>query len=57
MAKTQKTESVSIAYKDGKIQLTGKTIQVILAISNSELQKVYWYGSGKGILSVVDNKP
>lgn len=54
MANTQKTESVSVTYKDGRITLTGKTISVSLAISNSELQRVYWYGTGKGVMSVTE---
>lgn len=47
-SKIERTEDVSIIYKGGKITVIGATFRVELAVSSSELSKVYWGSQGKG---------
>lgn len=53
----QKKESVTVTYKDDKIIVRGKTIRAELAISATELGKVYWGSPGKGTLTLSSEEP
>jgi hypothetical protein len=48
----ERKENVTILYKDGKITVTAPSFKAELAVSSTELSKVYWGNVGKGAAKI-----
>jgi hypothetical protein len=58
MTKINRSEQVTITYRNDRITLTGKAIKGTLSISSSELAKVYWGNQGRGTFRLnYDDEP
>lgn len=45
-------EHVVLTYADGKITLKGEKIEAVLEIESSELSKLYFSGTGEGLVEL-----
>lgn len=45
----ERKENVTIDYKDGIITVKAGSFKIALSVTNSELTKVYWGNTGKGL--------
>lgn len=52
MPVVSKKENVTITYSSGTIVIKGQTIDIVGAISSSELMSIYWGSKGKGSVRV-----
>lgn len=57
-SRIERAENVSVTYRGSRIVVTGKSFQITLSISTSELTSIYWGATGNAFALVsVDPKP
>lgn len=52
MSSINKSEKVTLTYKDGKIKVLGTEIKAVCEISSSELRNMYFGKKGEGVLHI-----